>query len=90
MLAYVKLKRIKKGQHFQTGVISKLASKFLPDDAFFMSASKRLPYRSYYCCVSFPLSSVGIVLYNQRRLCREYDSHPDHIWYSGACVLETL
>ena len=23
-------------------------------------------------------------------MCREYDSHPDHIWYSGACALETL
>ena len=84
------LDRVNKGQHFQIGVISKLATKLLPDDAFFMAASKRLPYRSYCCCVSFPLGSVGIVLYNQRRMRREYDSHRDHIWYSGACALETL
>ena len=47
---------INKGlQHFQIGVVSKLASKFLPDNAFSMAASKRLPYGSYYfCCVSFP------------------------------------
>ena len=65
ILAYVELERINKGQHFQIGVVSKLASKFLPDDAFFMAASERLPYRSYYCCVSSPFGSVGIVLYNQ-------------------------
>ena len=82
-----RVERINKGQHyFQIGIISTSASKFL-----FMAASKRLPYRSYYyCCVSFPFGSVGIVLYNQRRKCSEYDSHPDRIWYSGACVLETL
>ena len=61
ILAYVELEWINKGQHFQIGVISKLASKFLPDDEFFMDASKRLPYHSYYCCVSFPFVSVGIV-----------------------------
>ena len=75
ILAYVELERINKGQHFQIGVISKLTSKFLPDDAFFMAASKRLPYRSYYYCVSFPSGSVGIVLCSQRRMCSEYDSH---------------
>ena len=96
ILAYVELERINKGQYIQSGIISKLASKFLPDDAFFMAASKRLPYRSYYkllCVVSFqlrvPFGSVGIVLYNQRRMCRQYDSHLDHIRYSGACALET-
>ena len=52
----------------------KMASKFLPGDAFFMAASKRLPYRSYYCCVLLPFGSVGIVLYNQRRVCREFDT----------------
>ena len=31
------------------------------------------------CCVSIPFGSVGIVLQNQRRMCREYDSHPGHI-----------
>ena len=84
ILAYAELERINKDN------ISKLAFKFLPDDAFFMAASKRLPYRSYYCCVSFPFGSVGIVLNNQRRMCREYDSHPDYFWYSRACALETL
>ena len=53
------------GQHFQIGVISKLASKSLPDNVVFMAASQRLPYRSYYCCVSFAFGSEGIVLYNQ-------------------------
>ena len=38
----------KEGKHFQIGVISKLASKILPDDAFFMAASKRVPHRSYH------------------------------------------
>ena len=28
-----------------------------------MAASKRLPYRSYYCCVSLPFGSPGILLY---------------------------
>ena len=78
------------GQHIQIGIIFKLAYKFPPDDAVFMAPSKRLPYRSYYCCVSFPFGSVGIVLCNQRGMCREYDSRPDHIWYSGARALETL
>ena len=56
-----------------------------------MAASKRLPYRSYfYCCVSSAFGSADVVLYNLRRMCREYDSNPDHIWYSGACALETL
>ena len=50
-----------------------------------MAASKRLPYRSYYyyysyCCVSFIFGSVGIVLYSQRSICREYESHLDHIY----------
>ena len=76
---HVELEQINKGQRFQIGVISKLAFKLLPDDAFFMATSKCLPYRSYYCCVSFFFGSVVIVLYNQRRMCREYDSHPDHI-----------
>ena len=80
ILAHVEFERINNGEHFQIGVISKLTSKFLPDDAFFMAASKRLPDRSYFCCVSFPFGSVGMVLYNQRRMCREYDSLPDHIW----------
>ena len=79
-LAYAELERINKGQHFQIGVISKLASKFLPDDAFSMAASNRLPCSSCYCYVSFPFGSVDIVLYNQQRMCREYDSHPDHIY----------
>ena len=30
-----------------------------------MAVSERLPYRSYYCCVSLPFGSVGIVLYNK-------------------------
>ena len=46
---------IVKRQHCQICVISKLASKFGPDDAFFIAASERLPYRSYYSFVSFPL-----------------------------------
>ena len=25
----------------------------------------------------------------QRRMCREFNSHRDYIWYSGACALET-
>ena len=29
------------------------------------------------------------MLRNQRRICSKYDSHPDHIWYSGARALET-
>ena len=75
---------------FQIGIISKFTSKILPDDAFFMAALKRLPYCTYYYCrVSLPFGSVGIVLCNQRRTCSEYESHPDHIWYSGACALET-
>ena len=50
-----------KGQHFQNGFISKLESKFLPDVAFFMSASNRLPYRiellpRLLCAVAFRLS----------------------------------
>ena len=91
ILAYVELERKNQGTAFQIGIISTLESKFLPDDAFFMAASNRLPYRSYYyCCVSLPFGSVGIVLYNQRRICSEYDSHRDHIWYSGACALETV
>ena len=48
-----------------------------------MAASKRMPYRSYYCCVSFSFGSVGIVLYNQQRMCREYDVHPDDIGDKG-------
>ena len=36
------------------GTISKLEYKFRLDNAFFMAASKRLPYRSYCCCVSSP------------------------------------
>ena len=90
ILAYAELNETNMGKHFQIGIISKMASKLLPDDAFFMAVSKHLPYRSYYCCVSFPFGSMYIVLYNQRRMRREYDSHPDHIWYSGACALETL
>ena len=54
-----------KGQRFQIGVISRLTSKLLPDDAVFMAASERLPYRSYHCCcVPFPFGSMGIVLTN--------------------------
>ena len=46
--------------------ISKLAYKFLPDDAFFMAAFKRLPYRSYYCCVvSFRLSGYSAIITNE-------------------------
>ena len=89
ILAYVQLERINTGRNFQTGIIFKMVSKFLPDDAFFMAASKRFPCRSYYCCVSFSFGSAGIVLCNQRRMCSEYDSHRDHIWYSGLCALET-
>ena len=66
ILACVELERIKKGQHwrhFPIGVVSKLAYKFLPDNTFFITASKRLTYRSYYCCVSFPFGSVSIALY---------------------------
>ena len=63
ILAYVELERINKGQHFQIEVISKLASKFLPDHSLSMASSKRTLYRGYYCCVSFPFGSVGIVLY---------------------------
>ena len=83
-----------KGQHFQIGIISKLESKFLPDIAFFMWRPRSacpIVYSYYHCCcVSLPFGSVGIVLCNQRRMCREYDSHPNHIWYAGACPLETL
>ena len=46
----LELERNKGQQLFQIGIISKFASKLLPDDAFFMTASKRLPYRSCYCC----------------------------------------
>ena len=60
-------------------VISKFASKLLPDDVIFMAASKRKPCRSYYCSVTIAFGSEGIVLYNQRRMCRECDSHPNHI-----------
>ena len=59
ILAYVELERINKGQRFEIGIIFKLASIFVPDDAFFKAASKRLLYRSYYlllCVVSFRLS----------------------------------
>ena len=35
------LERINTGHHFQNGLISKLGTKLLPDDAFFMAASKR-------------------------------------------------
>ena len=87
---YVELKRLNKRQHFQIGVISKSVSKILPDDVFFIGASMRLPHRSFYCCVLFPFGSVGIVLYNQRRMCREYDFLQDLMWYSGACALDTI
>ena len=48
------------GQHFQIGIISKLASKFLPDDAVFTAASKRLPYRIYavFRCLSAGYSAL--------------------------------
>ena len=64
ILAYAELERINKGQHFKIGIISKLASKLLLDDAFFMAASKRLRYRSYYlllCVVSFWLSGYSAI-----------------------------
>ena len=44
ILACVELERIIKG-HFQIGIISELESIFFPGVAFFMAASKRLPYR---------------------------------------------
>ena len=45
-----------------------------------MAASKRLPYHNYYCCcVSLSFGSVGTVLYNQERMCREFDYHRDRI-----------
>ena len=40
-IMYVELEGINKGHHFQIRVISKLESKFPPDDAFFMAVSKR-------------------------------------------------
>ena len=84
MLAYVEPERMKIRDKISTlaSFPIYLASKLLPDVAFVVAASKRMPYRSYnYCCVFFPFGSVVFVLCNQRVTCREYDSHPDHIWY---------
>ena len=54
------------GQYFKIGINSKLASKFLPDDAFFVAASKYLPYRSYLCCVvAFRLSGYSAITTNK-------------------------
>ena len=65
IFAYVELEGLNKVRHFQIGIISKLASKFLPDDYFFMAASKRLPYRRYYylllCVVFFRLSGYSAI-----------------------------
>ena len=94
MLTYLELEQMNKGQHFQIGIIPKLESNFFPGFAFFMAASKRfcpIVYSYYHCCcVSLPFGSVGIVLRNQRRMCSEYDSHRDRIWYSRARALEKL
>ena len=70
------------GQHIQIGIISKLESIFFPASLFSWRPRNACPIvYSYYhcCCVSLPFGSVGIVVRNQRRMCSEYDSHPDHI-----------